>query len=116
MIVTKLGYSAVTLYLLEHGERDAGIEVAHRQVRAADIEDREHRQHRGDVEHRQRRPHAVRVGQAIAMPAERDAVAHHRFVRDQAALGIGGRARGVEHQADVAHAHGDARDVHLQIS
>ena len=49
------------------------------------------------------------------MPAKREAVAHHRFVGDQAAFRISGGSRCVKHQADVAHAHSDACNVYLQI-
>ena len=115
MIVTKLGIQGCDLVLLEHLQRDARVEVPHREVRAADVEDREHRQHGGDVEHRQRRPHAVVVRQPVAMASERDAVAHHRLVRDQAAFRVGRGARGVEHQADVAHPHAQARAMHFHL-
>jgi hypothetical protein len=100
---------------LEHPERDARVEVPHREIGAADVEDREHRQHGGDVEHRQRRPHAVALREPVAMPPERDAVADHRLVRDQATLRIGRGARRVEHQPDVAHPHAQARTMHVHL-
>ena len=85
------------LVLLEHAQRHTRIEIAHREISAADIKDGEHRQHGGDVEHRQGRPQRVRFGEPVAVAPQRDRVADLRFMRDQAAFRVGGRAGGVEH-------------------
>jgi hypothetical protein len=103
------------LMAFEHVERHARVEIAHRQVGAADIENGEHRQHRGDVEHGQRRPEAIFVGEAVAMASERDGVADLRLMGDEAALGIRGGPGGVEHEAHIAYTDAEARDVHRAL-
>ena len=64
------------------------------------------------MEHRQRRPEPVPRGQLITIATERNAVADHRLVRDQATFRIRGRTGRVEHHADVAHAHAEPAAVH----
>ena len=101
--------------LLQHRKRGARLEVFHRRVGTADVEDRAQRQDRGDVENRQRRPEYVVVGQRIAMPSQRDRIAHDGLVRDQCAFRIRGGARRIEHDRGIAELHAQARFMHTRI-